>query len=743
MISPIPPRKAQVTLFIIIGILLIAAFSIGTYYLTVQEEETEASVVETEVTPYDVSPIRDYVESCLRKVALEAVRNLGAHGGYMDPLDPDYVGGISIDPENPTNSDALMLSPNSTVAFPYWYYMGSRNTCTNCFFTNNQIPSIEMMQDQIDKYIEDNIGECIAGFEPLESIGMNIVNKSGPKAETTITAKDVQVSLKYSLESTRDGTVANLANFNDVIDINLKYYHDYASQLVDGLFNAQFFERNVISVLSSYMDSEFDSLPPIYMSDEGYFTAVWSKTLVKLQIQDILAQHIPMMKVAGTRNEYIFQSSDPMSQGVYNNFLFRSNNTNLSDPGMVVNFMYLNWPSYVDITPSMGDVLQPDVHRQKGYGPIPSSQTNSYYFFYDVSWPVLIEIRNPDDFRGKGFAFNIAYEANFRDNIDIMQWFAGNGTFGPLPDGWMSLESEEVDPAYADDIAQDVRPVQVEKSMFCDPDQRISSISATTRSNDGAYLDGVKVLFGCGTYDECALGVTEFDAAGVAQAIVPSPPCIGGYVRFEKDGFLARTEILDVLPSEEAEFDAVLAKHREYNISVQKFNVDFGDMINPSSENLDPETDQLILIFTKVKDHPFEDDIFETYFYPALNTTGPRNSVYLPDGQYNVQGIYIYSPGFIIPKHCKHICECAWCLCADEYVPDEDKEVKPALMGGIVLNESIGYLDLRYPKAVGKSVINMNILQVPTPPCVDELEEMTKTGYYSGIFIDYLKPTLS
>ena len=69
-------KKAQVTLFMIMGIVALFAVGFLLYYL-----EGQSEIKKPEYT--EVAPIRDFVESCISKTADEAFNYIGRQGGYI------------------------------------------------------------------------------------------------------------------------------------------------------------------------------------------------------------------------------------------------------------------------------------------------------------------------------------------------------------------------------------------------------------------------------------------------------------------------------------------------------------------------------------------------------------------------------------------------------------------------------------------------------------------------------------
>src|SRR3989338_8215069 len=91
-------KKGQLTIFIILGILLliIGAFFIYTRLSSSEREiQTETSI--SQETALDALPVQRYIEDCLDTIAKAAVKKIGLQGGalygYVDsPTEPDFLG---------------------------------------------------------------------------------------------------------------------------------------------------------------------------------------------------------------------------------------------------------------------------------------------------------------------------------------------------------------------------------------------------------------------------------------------------------------------------------------------------------------------------------------------------------------------------------------------------------------------------------------------------------------------------
>src|SRR3989338_2655324 len=74
-------RKAQVTLIIIIGIVLITAIAVG--YSLYNSALKKPSVERAIEIPLEAQPIQNYVDTCFRQTAVGGVYVLGIQGGRI------------------------------------------------------------------------------------------------------------------------------------------------------------------------------------------------------------------------------------------------------------------------------------------------------------------------------------------------------------------------------------------------------------------------------------------------------------------------------------------------------------------------------------------------------------------------------------------------------------------------------------------------------------------------------------
>src|SRR3989344_8845630 len=103
------PKKGQMAVFLVIGILIIIAGAFYFYATTfTTESRIEKKLAEVQEVSAEFNPVKEFVDKCIYSTALEGLRLIGENGGY-----------ISIDPGTVLSEK---FSPASNDRTAYWYY---------------------------------------------------------------------------------------------------------------------------------------------------------------------------------------------------------------------------------------------------------------------------------------------------------------------------------------------------------------------------------------------------------------------------------------------------------------------------------------------------------------------------------------------------------------------------------------------------------------------------------------------
>ena len=152
-------KRGQITIFIIIGLVIL--FLIGTaIYLSTRQVTRPFEAVRPAVAqiPSEAQPLRDLVESCIQRLATDGLRKIGDSGGYVDQKYLTY------NPLSPTEAEAVQMSPGAGPAVAYWWYLKSNNKCKppDCIFDSKRPPLYRgegalSIEAQLDGYVTNNL----------------------------------------------------------------------------------------------------------------------------------------------------------------------------------------------------------------------------------------------------------------------------------------------------------------------------------------------------------------------------------------------------------------------------------------------------------------------------------------------------------------------------------------------------------------------------------------------------------
>lgn len=193
-------RQGQITLFVIIGILVVFVISIT---LLVRETSTKRELtteIERGVLPSDVMPIQNYMDACLGDALAPAIFLLGIQGGYINPPD-----------------DAL-LTTHSVVAY-------------GAIDGRSVLPRREEIQRELEAYLEESIKVCSASLVVFEDQGFKIERKEA-KATVSIAQDAVLALVEYPHEVAYLDLIYTIEKFFASVPIRLGFVLDELDLIV-------------------------------------------------------------------------------------------------------------------------------------------------------------------------------------------------------------------------------------------------------------------------------------------------------------------------------------------------------------------------------------------------------------------------------------------------------------------------------------------------------------------------------
>ncbi|MFT4310169.1 MAG: hypothetical protein ACMXYC_00905, partial [Candidatus Woesearchaeota archaeon] len=388
-------QRGQVTLFIILGIVLL--FAVGLFFLF--RSQIEEVDVRAKVYANPTSSLEAYVAQCMEDVTYEGLLLLGQQGGYID-LPPH----IRFNP-----SLSIGSVPGSPLRTPLW---GVEQT----------MPSMQEMEQELARFIQDDIMFCLQRM-PIQVI-------SEPEVRVEINQEDIMVFMDYHFEEIVDDVVLTSQHFVIVVPFSLPFIIETAEQLVRSLRQEKLLEIVTFDLMAGdepYGNNHGVPLTGIRFSCQR---PVWLERNVQMRIQEVLEANIPRIRVQNTNyvpflrreRDYLpfatlsmqdfeegrVPSNMPVDQYEFNHlFLDTGFSSEVARRGINVGFDYSSFYGMeFTVRPSRGGVMQGSL-QEGGNQFLEFFCMYVYHFTYDLRFPIQASFIQEDAFLdGTPFVFN-------------------------------------------------------------------------------------------------------------------------------------------------------------------------------------------------------------------------------------------------------------------------------------------------------------------------------------------------
>ncbi len=227
--------KGQITIYIFLGLLIFFVVGIGVYFIM----DIGKDKIKTEKIDSDILPIKTFVDECIKKASIESAYKLGLRGGYYklpeEFLDTGYVN------------------------LPHYYYKNI-----------NLMPSKEIIEEELDKYINTELNKCI-NFSIFEEQGFSIFTDA-KKTKSSILNNKVIIDLNFPLTIKKENVVHQISHFSYELPIRLGHIYDISKELIDKIVKEPYY-IDLTFLLSRDLDLSVihhDSCTDIYVILDNY-----------------------------------------------------------------------------------------------------------------------------------------------------------------------------------------------------------------------------------------------------------------------------------------------------------------------------------------------------------------------------------------------------------------------------------------------------------------------------------------
>ena len=716
-------KKGQVTIFVVMGIILIIIVGLLIYVRT-EISQPELPIGDESLFQFERA-IKTQTEDCMEQLAKEAIIELGKTGGYLDTSFIQPSGYTA------TDSNGLEIFPESGQYIPYWYHMDSSNSCTNCEFEarypllNGGRNSIET---QLAKHIEENIDFCVNDYESVELQGVDIEETGQSDVEVTFGLGMTSIRLNKEVTLTRDESVAKVDEYYAYLDINFNSIYQLARDIISSLNSYKKIEEITaedIAIYSFGQDPENSPIPPMEAGTITYFEypgmKMWpvegTKNILKNQILPVTVNGF---KVSGSKNDIVITNSNMTPEEEFSEALQYNkrislpyyDRARLSQLNVYFNYLPL-WNPYLRINGRNGVVMsQPEKIFPPGNIFMPFNLGTIYEmdfnYFYDVSFPVMIEIEDEEAFNGEGYTFIFAYEANIRNN----EGFTGNTT----------------------NVGTDV------SGTYCDYRNKITN-NLTIQVKDpitNNSIENQELNFQCGSLS-CNLGVTN--ESGVLTTRLPT--CLDGRITMPEsyEYYLLSPIVLSPREGLGGEYELAVYTKKELPIKVLKNPIrksfDTTSLAynwNPAILDLTPMTDEMFIITMELVSGDQDFTAFARY------DTNTNATISLIPGNYSVEIISLLQLGenrsvdrVHIPKRTIEYDEQPWWPGGQEEVDIPSITFNDTFpSGGVTINNNTGYFFVNTSLYDSSEIVfHTFIINHEDMDMLEDLEQMNKIEEYS------------
>lgn len=706
-------KKAQITIFIIAGILLIigAALFLTIRREAVKEDITTSLELITEEVPVEFKPVSNFIEDALRKTSEEGITKLGQKGGFIKLVENDII-----TTADPTNSDAAQFPPGAELSIPYWSHLKSENTCKeNCQFEVIPIGEISefdiigtklslrkpgaSIESELETYIEENLRTWLSNFQELREEGF-IISEEGPiEATITVAENEVIAQINYPLEIEKTSK-AEISKFFIRLPVNLKKIYELGLLITNFQTRFNFLEKQVLNHIVAFSGVDDDELPP--MSDTKFRVGnviTWKKSKVEEMVKGMLDSSMRMFQVVGTRNyEQRRFPNSPLKESLYNSGMSLPGSADYSD--LEVSFEYVPWWDFYFDLNCNGETCKPESIMSDIVALI---GIQSYNFIYDISWPVKVTITDPYAFNMRGYAFQFLLEGNIRQNDPM------TANFYVTPGA------------------------SIERTMLCDDNKRTSgeiTIEAKDQINN-LGIEDVQIAFS--SYEEsCLIGSTDED--GIFKGSFPV--AMGGSFTLIKEGYLKESKRIEPRIGKTKKYTLFLKPKQTKKFTVmKKVMLKQGSVWSTPTNQEIPlrEGEEATVTLTKISS--FGEEQFTAYGFYLANQA-ESSEMQISPGRYQLDISLIYDQPIIIPEQTIE-------EDGEEYTIESFTLEEGFQVGGLSLNYTIRKSDLEKDEIVFY-VINPDIAAVPESQRTYEdinqlsnIEQLSKK--YRGILVPKFK----
>lgn len=477
-------KKAQLTVFIILGLFILIGTGIFMYFTS--------EVYKYRNLPDQFIPVAKYVEQCAEDVTLQGIFQAGMNGGYIYP------------PE-----DAAFLDAGFPVV--YWYQNGQDRSV-----------SITHLEKDLAEYLTENIGECINNFEPFaDQFDFIEAQDKNTTAHVDISKNLVQIDVFLPIIITDGATSTSLPELSKEVENNIgnKLFLAYQIMKTENEANFLEFYTNEIIAASDWL--------PYEGMDFTCAPKRWKVEEMKSYIETAVAVNLPFIMFEGTSYE---ETGDLYYDNIYKVDVGAGGVSDIK----VETIYNPRWDMALDVQPNKNGVVT-DVKIVGNTIALPCIHV--YHHKYTTEFPVMFTITDEESAEYPFFfATPVIMKRNEPDRYNQMRsWPSEIDTIRSRE--YCTPTTTVTDYILDNDGSITTEKTEVNKWLYS-----LDVVAMDSLYGFDEILDNVTISYQCVQF-ECDIGATRI-GGGDADSIVgypilssKFPSCSNGLIIAEKEGY--------------------------------------------------------------------------------------------------------------------------------------------------------------------------------------------------------------
>ncbi len=552
--------RGQVTIFIIVAIVIVGGVIA---YFSLRDDLGRS-------IPEDMRPVYDYYISCLEATTKEGVALLGEQGGYIEL--PDFEPGSAYAP----SSSQLSFFGQ---AVPYWMYVSGNN------FLKEQVPTKNMMEKELGDYISRRLDSC--DFSDFEKMGYDVYiefprdDSADPEGVVVSEINDLDIDLDINNRMTifKGEQSVVVANHDFSVKSKLGKFFGMAIDVYNYEKAEMFLEKYALDVMRLYapVDGVELSCTPKFFVDEEIRQGLYEGLEANMNSIRLKGGYY---KLSSQEREYF-----------------------VSDVGFDVdenvNIMYdSDWPTRIEI---YGDRVANPVGTQPGLSILGFCYV-PYHLVYDISFPVMIQFYNSEEF----FQFPVSV---IIDNSQPRE--AMSPSFGDI-----SLDSEVCRHKNSEVLVytydSELNPVEARLQFKCLGS--ICEIGQTELRTQNSELDENSELRTQNSEGEKGYRLPTGQELRTREAVYSGevPQCVNGFIIASAEGYAnSKFQI-----STNSESIANIILRKEYEIGL-----DLGEISGTAVVSFAGEDYSATVMYPEMKDVTLVEGEYDVSVYVYENST--------------------------------------------------------------------------------------------------------------------------